>query len=124
MSYVLVVEDNPRTAKAISDMVELIGWEVYVAHSPRAAMQQMQLRMPALILLDFNIPGVDGLEVCRFIRRDPTVGEVPVVFISAESDPAIIAEAKKAGANDYLVKPVDIEVLEHILKDINPSHKP
>jgi CheY-like chemotaxis protein len=124
MSYVLVVEDNLRTAKAISDMVELIGWEVHVVHSPRAAMQQMQLRVPALILLDFNIPGVDGLEVCRFIRRDPTVGEVPVVFISAESDPAIIAEAKRAGANDYLVKPVDIEVLERILKDINPSHTP
>ncbi len=124
MSYVLVVEDNLRTAKAISDMVELIGWDVHVVHSPRAAMQQMQLRVPALILLDFNIPGVDGLEVCRFIRRDPTVGEVPVVFISAESDPAIIAEAKRAGANDYLVKPVDIEVLERILKDINPSHTP
>jgi len=118
MSYVLVVEDNPRTAKAISDMVELIGWEVHITHSPRAAMQQIQLRLPALILLDFNIPGVDGLEVCRYIRRDPTAGEVPVVFISAESDPAIIAEAKRAGANDYLVKPVDIEALENILKGL------
>jgi len=118
MAYVLIVEDNPRTAKAISDMVELIGWEVFVAHSPRVAMQQLQTRTPALILLDFNIPGVDGLEVCKFIRRDPTAGHVPVVFISAESDPAIMAEAKKAGANDYLVKPVDIEDLERILKSI------
>lgn len=118
MSYVLIVEDNPRTAKAISDMIELIGWEVAITHSPRAAVQQIQMRTPTLILLDFNIPGVDGLEVCRFIRRDPTASDVPVVFVSAESDPSIIAEAKKVGANDWLVKPVSIEILEDILKDL------
>lgn len=118
MAYILVVEDNPRTAAALADMVGLLGWEVVVAHSPRRALQQLQTSKPALILLDFNMPGVDGLEVCRYIKRDPTAGDIPVVFVSAEEAPSIIEEARKAGAKDYLIKPVNISDLERVLAGI------
>jgi len=71
-----------------------------------------------LILLDLNMPGVNGMEVCRYIKRDPLAGDVPVVFVTAEDDPGIMEEARRAGAMDYIVKPVDFERLETILAKI------
>ena len=72
----------------------------------------------ALILLDMNMPGVDGLEVCRYIKRDPTAGHTPVVFVTVEDDPGTREEAHAAGAMDYLVKPVEGDRLEEILDKI------
>jgi DNA-binding response OmpR family regulator len=115
MSYVLIVDDEPRIAKAMADMVNLFDWEATVVHGPRAAMQAIYQRPPALVLLDLNIPGVDGMEVCRFIKRDPLASSVEVVFVTAEDDPTVIEKAHQAGALDYLVKPVDFDRLEAIL---------
>ena len=62
------------------------------------------------------MPGVNGLEVCRFIKRDPVSRSTPVVFISAEDDPSVMKEAKEAGASGYMIKPVDFDSLEDVLE--------
>lgn len=115
MSYVLVVDDDQQTAEGLSDMVSLLGHETEIALSPRTAIESIQRRTPMLILLDLNMPGVDGLEVCRYIKRDPAAGSAPVIFITAEDDPTIIEKAKEAGASGYMVKPVAFEALETVL---------
>ena len=118
MSYVLIVDDEPIIAEALADMVSLFDWETVIVYGPRAAIKALQSNPPALILLDLNMPGVDGLEVCRYIKRDPLAGHTPVVFVTAEDAPAIRQQALDAGASDYLIKPIDIDRLESVLERI------
>jgi two-component system chemotaxis response regulator CheY len=115
MSHVLVVEDNPMTAETLASMVSLLGHDTQVVLSPRKAIESIQRSIPNLILLDLNMPGVNGLEVCRYIKRDPMVRETPVIIITAEDDPTVIEAAKEAGASGYLVKPVELDKLEMML---------
>ncbi len=118
MSYILIVDDDQTMAKTLSDMVKLLDWETQVVNSPRAAIETIRSKRPGLIFLDLNMPGVDGLEVCRYIQREPSSAGTPVVFVSAEDDPGIKQRAKEAGAMEYLVKPVDFDQLEQTLKKI------
>jgi CheY-like chemotaxis protein len=115
MTYILIVDDDATMAQTLADMVELFDWKTTIVHGPRPAMHFIQNNPPALILLDLNMPGVDGMEVCRFIKRDPIAEKTMVVFVTAEDDPSIQQKAREAGAADYLVKPVDIDRLEIIL---------
>jgi CheY-like chemotaxis protein len=121
MSYVLIVDDDIVMAEAIADMVSLFDWTTLIVHGPRAAMQALWKKPPALILLDLNMPGVDGMEVCRYIKRDPIARETPVVFVTAEDAPSIKQAALDAGAMDYLVKPIDMDRLEGILEKLPKS---
>ena len=123
MSYVLIVEDDVNVAKAIADMVELLGWEAAIANGPRPALELLRERPPAVALLDLNMSGVDGLEVCRFMKRDPRTSSVEVVFVSAEDDPRTVEKAKLAGAIDYVVKPLEMDRLEAILERISGKKK-
>ena len=66
-------------------------------------------------------PYTDGMEVCRFIKRDPIAEKIMVVFVTAEDDPSIKKKAHEAGASDYLVKPVDVDRLESILDKLPKS---
>ncbi len=122
MSYVLIVDDDPAMAQAIADLVGLFDWQSKIVHGPRAAIQALQQDPPALILLDLNMPGVDGMEVCRYIKRDPLAHSTEVVFVTAEDDPGTMEKAHEVGAMDYLVKPVDVDRLEQILNKLSGSH--
>jgi CheY-like chemotaxis protein len=115
MSYVLIVDDDPNMAQALADMVGLFDWKTRIVTSPRAALEMLQRETPALMLLDLNMPGVNGMEVCRYIKRDPLAGNTPVVFVSAEDDLDTRERAREAGAMDYLVKPVELDRLEELL---------
>ncbi|HEC22408.1 MAG TPA: response regulator [Chloroflexi bacterium] len=120
-SYVLIVDDDKDMAQTLADMVSLFDWDTQIVHGPRSALQAIYRRPPALILLDLNMPGVDGMEVCRYIKRDPIAQGTSVVFVTAEDDPGIMQKAREAGAMDYLVKPVDIDQLEGILNKVRES---
>lgn len=121
MSYVLIVEDDVNVAEAISDMVGQFDWETKIVHDPRAAIQAFHQQSPALILLDLNIPGINGMEVLRYVKRDPVAGDTAVVFVTIEDNPTIMEEALEAGAMDYLVKPIDAKRIEGILDKLRPK---
>ncbi len=118
MSYVLVVDDNTVMAEALADMVRVLDWPAQVAQGPRAALQALQRAQPALILLDLRMHGIDGIEVLKYIKRDPMYGQIPVVFVTAEDDPDVEEKTRAAGASDYLVKPVEVDRLEALLSTI------
>ena len=118
MSYVLIVDDDKDMAEAIADMVSLYDWKTVIVHGPRAAIKALQVNPPSLILLDMNMPGVNGLEVCRYIKRDPISGHTPVAFVTAEDAPEIRKEALEAGASEYFVKPIDLDLLEKLLESL------
>jgi CheY-like chemotaxis protein len=115
MSYVLIVEDDATVAEAIADMVDQLDYEARIVHDPRAAIQAIHKTRPTLILLDLNIPGIDGMELLRYVKREPISRDTPVVFVTVEDDPRTIEQARKIGAMDYLVKPVDIDRLKQVL---------
>jgi CheY-like chemotaxis protein len=102
---VLIVEDDRQTADSLAAQVGVLGHTVAIAYGPRMAIQHLNQVIPDVIFLDVNMPGVNGLEVLRFLRRDPMTAKVPVVIISAEEVDSIRQQAFEAGANHYLVKP-------------------
>lgn len=122
--YALVIDDSRETADSLAEMLNLLGYQARVAYGPRTAMNAVTHQFPSLILLDIHMPGVDGPEVCRYLRRDPRTAQVPVIAISSDQQPEIIAEAMAAGANHFLPKPISFEALEKAVKLVTKGASP
>jgi len=101
---ILTVEDDERIRTAVRMALEEEGWDVEETASGEAALDAFN-RMPAdVVLIDIMLPGIDGFEVCRSIRR---LGDVPIVMVTARSDSHDVVAGLEAGADDYLRKPFD-----------------
>src|SRR5262249_45533904 len=112
---IVVVDDDKATATSLADSLRLLGHQVIVALGPRGALTQLNRLVPDMVFLDMNMPGVDGLEICRYLRRDPRTARIPIVIVSANEEQAYKDAARKAGANYYIVKPAMIEDLERAI---------
>ncbi len=122
MSYqILVVDDDKQMATGIADMLRLLEHNVTIAYGPRGALFQLGHMRPDILFLDVNMPGVDGLEICRYLRRDPATEHIPIVIVSANEEKAYKDAATRAGANYYIVKPPMFEDLEQALKRLIPA---
>lgn len=106
--YLLVAEDDPGTARVITDLAGSLGWEVELQTDGLAALASFQRREPDLLLLDYYMPQVDGLEVLDRVRRAGS--QVPVIIMTAAAEPDLVLEALRLGATDFLRKP-----FEHLL---------
>jgi CheY-like chemotaxis protein len=121
-AYVLIVEDDPETASIFRQMLELRGYQVEVAHGSAQAMLKLSRRLPDLVLLDVMMPDVSGLEVVRYLRRDPQTAHLPVVIVSAKAQSEDIAEGLEAGATAYLTKPISMEqLIRHVADALSSS---
>ncbi|MCL6596868.1 MAG: response regulator transcription factor [Firmicutes bacterium] len=98
----LVIEDDPQMARIVALELRHAGWEVTAAESGRAGLAEAIGHPPDAVLLDLTLPDIDGLEVCRTLRR---VSDVPIVMLTARGDLAERVAGLDAGADDYLVKP-------------------
>jgi two-component system alkaline phosphatase synthesis response regulator PhoP len=111
MTTILVADDE----KHIRELVELTlkhnNYHVLTAADGESALEIATRERPALALLDIRMPKMDGYEVCRQIKRDPAIATMPVVFISAKAQEDEIQMGYAAGAQDYLLKPFDMEDL-------------
>jgi CheY-like chemotaxis protein len=116
--YALVVDDTRIAATTIAQALTLLGYRAQVAYSPRVAIESIFKRVPDVILLDINMPGIDGVEVCRYLRRDPRTEKVPIVAMSSEAQEETVDRVYEAGANAFLAKPIDIDILERALNRI------
>ena len=116
--YALVVDDTRIAATTIAQALTLLGYRAEVAYSPRVAIESISKRVPDVILLDINMPGIDGVEVCRYLRRDPRTEKVPIVAMSSEAQEETVDQVYEAGANAFLAKPIDIDILERALNRI------
>ena len=104
---ILVVDDDPTIVQLLTLALEPDGFRVVTANDGKTALARARLEHPALILLDWQMPGADGIEVTRALRRepDPALREVPVVLLTAQSGPDNTAAGFAAGVTDYLTKP-------------------
>src|SRR3954447_821919 len=102
MKTILVVDDEPRIAELARDYLEHSGFAVRVAASGEAALQTIRRDRPDLVVLDLGLPGMDGLDVTRAIRRD---SNLPVIMLTARDDELDKLLGLELGADDYLTKP-------------------
>ena len=115
---IMVVDDDQHTALYMADMLRMLGHTVLTLYTPRSAMRQLNEAVPDVIFIDINLPGIDGLEVCRYLRRDPTTSHVPIIVVSANGEVTYRKAAAAAGADQYLVKPVMLEDLGRALAQV------
>jgi CheY-like chemotaxis protein len=118
---ILVVDDEPETARMLGTMIEMNGYTVLKAHGPAKAMQLIQNQVPDLLVLDVMMPGVSGLELCRYLRREPRFQNLPVVIVSAKAQPEDIYEGLAAGASAYLTKPISTKTLIKTIQELLAS---
>lgn len=114
MTYqVLLVEDSPTQAQQIKHTLEEVGLEVWVVHDGPDAIREAIAHPPHLIVLDINLPSMDGYQVCRRLRRNPDTQNIPVIMLTEHASPKETMTGLQAGADDYI--PKDIFAGEHLL---------
>ncbi|MEU5047793.1 response regulator transcription factor [Streptomyces griseorubiginosus] len=101
-AYVVLADDDAKQADLIRLYLEREGHSVEVVHDGRAALEQIRGRMPDLVVLDWMMPRVDGLDVCRVLRRE---SDVPVLMLTARAEEDDLLLALDLGADDYMTKP-------------------
>ena len=102
---VLVVDDNEGNRALAKATLEDEGYEVVLAEDGEAGIAAFEREQPHCVLLDIQMPGMNGLGVCRMIRELPGGESVPVVFVTAQHDVATLDRAMLAGGDDFLTKP-------------------
>ena len=107
---VLLIEDEPDVAEAIAWQLDKAGLEVAVACTGEQGIEESR-RGADLVLLDLNLPGMDGLEVCRLIRRQTATNRVPIIIVSARGEEVDRVLGLEMGADDYVVKPFSAKEL-------------
>lgn len=108
---ILVVEDNPQNSYLVRFLLESSGYDVRVASDAEQAFALLDQQVPDLILMDMQLPRVDGYEATRRIKADPRLKAVPVVALTAHSARGDEARAREAGCVQFVTKPVDTEAL-------------
>jgi len=104
---ILVVDDNANNVEILRMRLESHGYEVVTAVDGEAGLVAVHEQLPDLILLDIMMPKLDGVEVCRRIRADNSLPFIPIILVTAKSDPKDVVAALEAGGDEFLTKPVD-----------------
>jgi two-component system, sensor histidine kinase and response regulator len=104
---ILLVDDNPQNLQVLGNLLQAEKYEIEFAVNGGAALEWLKNRQFDLILLDINMTGMNGFEVCKRIRSDKTMYEVPIIFLSAESERESILKGFEVGAQDFVIKPFD-----------------
>jgi len=129
MNKVLFIEDDPDLYESVRSHLERADFRVIGANRGRNAIDLCAAEWPHLILLEFMLPDVSGLEICTQVRTHPVLAETPIIFISASASETDRIVGLELGANDYIVKPFSIrELLLRIRvqlrtpRDLAPAH--
>ena len=116
MAKILVVDDYKLAAKMVKKRLASKGYKVSVAFSGEEALAQVRDEVPDLVVSDLMMPGMDGYELCRRLRRDPATAEIPIILLTSMGKISDKETGFEAGADDYLVKPVIPAELELKIK--------
>ena len=108
---VLLVDDQPNNLDLLSRILEPEGYNILVALDGRQALELTRQSAPDLILLDVMMPGIDGFETCQRLQEDPATRDIPIIFLTARTDPADVVTGFQAGGVDYIAKPFGAEEL-------------
>jgi two-component system phosphate regulon response regulator PhoB len=102
---ILVVDDEPEAVELLEFNIKQAGFDVLVAADGSEALKKAHAALPSLILLDLMLPEVDGLEVCKMLRRDPATASIPIIMVTAKATEIDRILGLELGADDYITKP-------------------
>jgi DNA-binding response OmpR family regulator len=117
MAKILIVDDEHMTTEMLATFLKLMGHEAVDAFNCKQAWDKLAYLNPDAVLLDIMLPDVNGLDMCRQLRRNSATTDLPIIMISAYSPP-LTREADEAGANAYLVKPISLQSLRNTLASV------
>ena len=118
MKTCLVADDSSVIRKVARRILEKLDFQIVEAEDGEQALEACRSSMPDAVLLDWNMPKMDGYEFLRNLRRLPDGDRPKVVFCTTENDVAHIARALHAGANEYIMKPFDKEIVEAKFQEV------
>jgi len=108
---VLIVDDESCFCEITKYSLEKAGYETFIAYNGQEAMSMLREVKPHIMLLDLNMPIMDGHEVCRLVRSDDEFKDLPIILVTAIDRDIVAAKVKEKWANDYVIKPFDYDVL-------------
>jgi DNA-binding response OmpR family regulator len=122
MSLILVVEDDDDIREYLVLRLQRLGHDVVAAADGQSGLELAELRHPDLVVTDWSMPRLTGIELCVALRDQPDVSDVPILVITARSSETAAAEARAAGANDLMVKPfIPVELVRRVSALLSPQ---
>ena len=118
MALALIIDDNRQTADALTGMLKLWDIEVCTAYNPSVGLAMLAEKSPDIVLLDINMPDLDGFEVLSLLKRESHSAEIPVIVITSDDQSETARRVDQLGASDILIKPAMPETLENTLKKL------
>jgi twitching motility two-component system response regulator PilH len=111
----MIIDDLASEQQAMKTVVDSLGHETVILNSGEKALEEVKREKPNLILLDVVLPGIDGFQVCRKIKKDPETEKIPVILVSTKNQESDQFWGMKQGASQYLTKPIQTDVLAQAL---------
>ena len=112
---ILVVDDNPVNIRLIKTILEKEGYDTVSATDGPAAIETARAESPDLVLMDIFMGEMSGLDACRLIKEEKETGDIPVIFVTANTDDAVLQKAFESGGSDYVRKPINrVELISRI----------
>ncbi len=102
---VLIVDDEPNIVISLEFLMQQAGYEVHVARTGEEAIEMISRLEPDLILLDIMLPGIDGFEICQWVRENPEWDRIKIIMLTAKGRDVDVAKGFALGANAYITKP-------------------
>jgi CheY-like chemotaxis protein len=113
---ILVVDDNVTNLKLIEYLLKAKGYDVLTAVDAETALEAVRTKQPSLVLMDLQLPGMDGLELTRRLKSDPSTREIVIVAVTAYAMKGDEQRALDAGCDGYIAKPIDTRALPHVVE--------
>ena len=104
---ILIVDDNPKNLQILGKFLQNEQYDIEFAINGETALEWLEIKLFDLILLDINMPGLDGFEVCKKIRCNHKLDKMPIIFLTAETSRESVLQGFEIGAQDYITKPFD-----------------
>jgi DNA-binding response OmpR family regulator len=115
---ILLVDDEAGFAELLRDLLEMDNYEVQIAHDGEEGLEKLKSFIPDAIISDIVMPRLSGFEMFKRIKANAETSSIPFLFITGFQDDRVLSEARKIGIFGILKKPVDIEQIEHRLRDL------
>lgn len=118
MSKILIVDDSPTETHILTKMLDKNGYQVVTAESGEAGVEEAKKELPDLVLMDVVMPGLNGFQATRQLKKEPTTAHIPVVIVTTKDQETDKIWGMRQGAKDYLTKPVQEDSLINTIQAI------